>query len=104
MPSLSSCKFFGLYVECKYCFIEPHTFSMRFKSGLCWRRPPIDIMLFEEVLNVMAGMFGIIILLKSVSSRIMIPNEGKQASFQHLGYSSGIHNTRKHYDLGGTFE
>lgn len=33
MPALSSSRFLGLYAVLKYCFIEPHTFSMGFKSG-----------------------------------------------------------------------
>lgn len=33
IPAFSSSKFLGLYWLLRYCFIDPHTFSIGFKSG-----------------------------------------------------------------------
>ena len=57
----------GLYIVLRYCFIEPHTFSMGFKSGLLGG--VLHQIIPCSVKNMVTAMLWVIILLESVPIR-----------------------------------
>ena len=103
MPSFNSGMFLGLCLSLRKIFIEPHTFSIGFKSGLSARLFHQLIRFFSKKgLNVPTGVFGVIILIQFVPIRVHLPKEWYEGGRQNVSIPCCCHDPSKHDELRGT--
>ena len=92
MPSFNSGMFLGLCLSLRKIFIEPHTFSIGFKSGLSARLFHQLIRFFSKKgLNVPTGVFGVIILIQFVPIRVHLPKEWYEGGRQNVSIPCCCH-------------
>ena len=100
IPSFSSVMFLGLCLFRRKFSIDPHTFSIGFKSGLsAGFFHQMILFAVKKVLNVPTSMFRIVVLVESVVFLICFLHKWDKGGRQNISISCCSQNPLKHHQI-----
>ena len=80
----------------------PHVFNWVQIWAFCRALPPINLVVLKKGLNVLIGVFGVIILVQSVPIRICHPKEWDAGGIQNVSIPCCCHDPSRNDELCGT--